>query len=203
MRRVCVIQIASALSGACFWAAAILLPSTSDAQAQLALSHPHAGTANPAAAYVRANALPGRDMNREIECLALNVYFEARGEPLRGQYAVAAVTLNRVAHPDFPNSICQVVKQGAELGRHRCQFSWACDAYADRPRDAAAWAAAREVALESLFRDEPDPTDGALYFHATRVRPSWSSSMVRVAYIGRHVYYREPMSVADERRDAS
>jgi spore germination cell wall hydrolase CwlJ-like protein len=205
MRRVRVIQIASALSGACFWAAAILLPSTPDAQAQSALAqHPPPGAAaNPAAAYVRTNALAGRDMDREIDCLALNVYFEARGEPMRGRYAVAAVTLNRVAHPDFPDSICQVVKQGAELGRHRCQFSWACDANADRPRDAAAWAAAREVAFESLFMDEPDPTDGALYFHATRVRPSWSSSMVKVAHIGKHVYYREPMTVAGDGRDAS
>ena len=55
-------------------------------------------------------------MDREFECLALNVYFESRGEPLAGQYAVAAVTLNRVVHPAFPDSICQVVMQGAELG---------------------------------------------------------------------------------------
>jgi N-acetylmuramoyl-L-alanine amidase len=205
MRRARVIQIASALSGACFWAAAILLPSTPDAHAQAALSpHLPAGTAaNPAAAYVRTNVLPGRDMDHEIDCLALNVYFEARGEPMRGRYAVAAVTLNRVAHPDFPASICQVVRQGAELGRHHCQFSWVCDSNADRPRDAAAWAAAREVAYEALFMDEPDPTDGALYFHATTVRPNWSSTMVRVVRIGNHIYYREPMSAEREGRDSA
>lgn len=137
-------------------------------------------------------------LKREVRCLALNVYFEARGEPLKGRYAVAAVTLNRVASPDFPNTICQVVLQGMEYGRDRCQFSWVCDGRSDHPSDAKAWRSARNVALNTLFRKPPDPTKGALYFHATRVRPAWSRVMVRVVRIGRHIYYRQPTTVAQD-----
>ena len=59
-----------------------------------------------------------------LQCLALNVYWEARSEPMQGQLAVAAVTLNRVNDPRFPDDICDVVRQGGEVRKHRCQFSW-------------------------------------------------------------------------------
>ncbi len=178
--------------------AAMLLPSAPKAHAQAAL-FPHImhAPANPAAQVARKMALAA-DLGREVECLALNVYFEARGEPPAGRLAVAAVTLNRVASPDFPDTICQVVLQGSEYGRHRCQFSWACDRYSDRPRDTAAWRQAQQVAYDALFYDQPDPTDGSLYFHATRVRPSWSRTKVRVGQIGQHVYYRQPTTVAED-----
>jgi spore germination cell wall hydrolase CwlJ-like protein len=183
--------------------AVMLLPHAQEARAQAGL-FPHIvqKPVNPAAEVARRQALTA-DLAREVECLALNVYFEARGESLAGSYAVAAVTLNRVAHPNFPDSICRVVLQGIQYGRHRCQFSWACDRYSDRPRDREAWGRAQQVAYESLFFDQPDPTDGALYFHATRVRPAWSRTMVRVAQIGRHIYYRQPMSAEAERGSRS
>jgi spore germination cell wall hydrolase CwlJ-like protein len=189
--------------GTTLLAAALLLPLAPEVRAQAGMfPHITPKPANPAAEVARKRALSA-DLAREVECLALNVYFEARGEPLAGKYAVAAVTLNRVAHPDFPDSICRVVLQGIQYGRHRCQFSWACDRHSDRPRDRKAWQHSQRVAYEVLFFDQPDPTDGALYFHATRVRPAWSRSMVRVAKIGRHIYYRQPMSAEDDRGSRS
>jgi spore germination cell wall hydrolase CwlJ-like protein len=179
--------------------AAMLLPQAPEAQAQAAMfPHITKKPVNPAAEVARRQALT-LDLAREVECLALNVYFESRGEPLMGKHAVAAVTLNRVAHPDFPDSICRVVLQGVRYGRNRCQFSWACDGHSDRPRDRAAWQRAQQVAYDALFFDQPDPTDGALYFHATRVRPSWARSMVKSRQIGRHIYYRQPMSAENDR----
>ena len=198
MGRASVTQIKIAAIGAILWAAAMLLP-IPQARAQSPLvPHFDAGAVNPVAAEVRDVVLRNRNLDREFECLALNVYFESRGEPLAGQYAVAAVTLNRVVHPAFPDSICQVVMQGAELGPNKCQFSWVCDRYGDRPRAEAAWEMAKQVAFKTLFLDRPDPTAGAIYFHATWVRPNWSQEMLKVGHIGRHVFYREPVSADNQ-----
>ena len=200
MRRGSVTQITIATIGALLWAAAILLPAPPEARAQSALA-PQLdvrGAGNPVAAEVRDMVLRRRNLDGEFECLALNIYFESRGEPLIGQYAVAAVTLNRVVHPGFPDSICQVVMQGAELGRNRCQFSWVCDGYGNRPRQDGAWEKARQVAFATLFLDQPDPTGGALYFHVAWVRPNWSRVMVEVGRIGGHLFYREPVSAENE-----
>lgn len=179
--------------GAALWAAAMLLPSADPAHAQTGLL-PHLGsvaTEPSAAARVRETAVEAGDVDRQLECLALNVYWEARGEPTSGQFAVAAVTINRADDPAFPRTICGVVRQGVGKGRNQCQFSWACDRRADHPRDGSAWDSARAVAFDALFANASDPTAGATYFHATRVRPSWARSMVKVGRIGRHVYYRE------------
>ncbi len=73
-----------------------------------------------------------------LHCLALNVYWEARSGSPEDQRAVAHVTLNRVASPDFPGSVCAVVRQGGEA-RDRCQFSWRCDGKPDRPENPEAW----------------------------------------------------------------
>ncbi|MCP5372756.1 MAG: cell wall hydrolase [Hyphomicrobiales bacterium] len=132
---------------------------------------------------------PTNDLASELRCLALNIYHEARSESPAGQLAVAAVTLNRVAHPRFPNSICEVVRQGGNKKRHACQFSWWCDGKKDEPRNDAAWETARIVAWISLLKDNNDPTGGALYYHADYVKPKWVPEMTRVAKIGRHIYY--------------
>ncbi len=137
----------------------------------------------------------GEDLDREFECLALNIYWEARSEPSLGQFAVAAVTLNRVAAPAYPDNICAVVQQGGEQRLNRCQFSWWCDGKEDTPKNDAAWSAARSVAYTVLFFDPPDPTRGALWYHADYVKPSWAKALSRVTKIGRHIYYREPMRV--------
>jgi spore germination cell wall hydrolase CwlJ-like protein len=200
MRRGSVTPITSAGIGAIFWAVATLLPTAPEARAQSALM-PHfevGGSANPVAAEVRDMLIKRRNLDKELECLALNVYFESRGEPMAGQYAVASVTLNRVMHPTFPDSICGVVMQGAEMGRNRCQFSWVCDRYGNQPRSDAAWERAKQVAFATLFLDQPDPTGGAIYFHSTWVRPNWSRIMLKVGRIGGHLFYREPVSADNE-----
>lgn len=144
----------------------------------------------------------GPDLNSEFRCLALNVYWEARSESALGQFAVAAVTLNRVAHKRFPGTICGVVQQGGAERRHRCQFSWWCDGKSDVPTNRAAWQAAKSIAYTALFFDPPDPTGGALWYHADYVNPSWSKAMSHTATIGRHIYYRKSME-ADGRMIAS
>lgn len=136
------------------------------------------------------------DLAREFKCLALNIYWESKGEPLVGQVAVASVTLNRLANARFPKSICEVVWQGVELGRRDCQFSWACDRRGDRPDNDAAWQRAQQVAFRAMFLDPFDPTDGALYFHANYVRPSWASEKQRIVRIGRHIFYGEGPSTS-------
>jgi spore germination cell wall hydrolase CwlJ-like protein len=131
------------------------------------------------------------DSERELDCLALNVYWEARSEPLVGQLAVASVVLNRVADPAFPDTICDVVTEGAERGRHRCQFSWHCDGEKDEPGNPAAWENALRVAHLALDGRYDDPSRGALWYHSARVRPAWSRNMAVIARIGGHLFYRE------------
>jgi N-acetylmuramoyl-L-alanine amidase len=137
----------------------------------------------------------------QLECLALNVYWEARSEPTIGQLAVAAVTLNRVAHPRYPDSVCEVVYQGGEGGKKGCQFSWWCDGKPDRPRNDVAWIKAVNVAFVAASMELPDPTGGALWYHADYVDPDWARSKLVVARIGRHLFFREGAS--DDRLLAS
>ena len=79
-------------------------------------------------------SIRARSAQSDIECLALNVYFEARGEPFVGKLAVAHVVLNRMRDRRFPASACMVVKQGGDRVRHNCQFSWWCDGKSDVPK---------------------------------------------------------------------
>lgn len=123
------------------------------------------------------------------ECLAKAVYFEARGESEEAQAAVAAVVLNRVEDPQFPDTPCDVVRQGGESPP--CQFSWWCDGRSDQPRDQESWRRALRIADLVGSGTIDDPTRGALYFHHTRVNPSWSESFQQVVSIGGHIYYRD------------
>ncbi|MCK4868229.1 MAG: cell wall hydrolase, partial [Alphaproteobacteria bacterium] len=106
------------------------------------------------------------DVVEDLNCLALNIYFEARSEPLDGKLAVGYVVLNRVADKRFPNKICEVVKQGGAKKRHRCQFSWWCDGRSDRPRDLQAWKESRVLARLVFWGYSEDPSNGALWYHA-------------------------------------
>ncbi len=119
-------------------------------------------------------------------CLALAMYWEARGEGTTGMQAVGAVVLNRVADPRFPDTACGVVKEGGETPP--CQFSWWCDGKSDRPTSASAWAAALEVADGMLSHPYRDRTHGALFFHSTAMRSPWQRQ--QTAVIGNHVFYR-------------
>ena len=126
-----------------------------------------------------------------LMCLALNVYHESRGESLAGQYAVAHVTLNRVADSRWPNNVCEVVKQGGER-RNRCQFSWYCDGRSDKARDSERWFMAVNVSRRVLS-GAPDITQGAThYLNPDKVRrsPAWTRRLVTTGRIGNHVFYR-------------
>lgn len=132
---------------------------------------------------------PATHIDEDLHCLALNIYHEARSEPLSGQLAVAQVTLNRVASKSFPHSVCEVVKQGGQK-RNRCQFSWWCDGKSDQPTEAKAWRKSLDLGRRVLAEQVPDPTNGALYYHATYVAPKWSRVFQRTAEIGSHLFYR-------------
>jgi len=95
-----------------------------------------------------------------------------------------------MADPAFPETICDVVHQGGEDTIQGCQFHWWCDGKDDTPTNPAAWEKAVNVARLVMSGDDPDPTDGALYFHNTAVEPSWVLAYVRTVQIGPHIFYR-------------
>jgi len=142
-----------------------------------------AASFQPVAAPAHAGTL-----QNEQHCLALTLYWEARGEGRAGMLAVGWTVLNRVQSPQFPGTPCRVVYQGGETPP--CQFSWWCDGKSDRPRDAKSWQFAQLVAAELLFDPPPDPTAGALYFHSASIPPPWRRKLSRTARIGGHVFYR-------------
>ncbi len=130
------------------------------------------------------------NVKHDLDCLSLTVYFEARGESRKGQAAVAHVVMNRIADDRFPGRACAVVRQGgAEV--ENCQFSWWCDRRSDRPRHAAHWQLARDIARTVYWGLGDDPTAGALWYHATRVKPIWRLKLGRGSTIGRHIFYRD------------
>ena len=143
---------------------------------------------NSTSATANAPFPPQKPQNSEIECLALNVYWEGRSEPLEGQRAIAHLTLNRVANGKFPKTVCDVVDQGVENGA--CQFHWRCDRKADQPYNRAQWARALAVAREAIAGHSADPTKGALFVHAHYVRPTWFSTRQLTTRIAGHVFYR-------------
>jgi len=119
---------------------------------------------------------------RSLDCLARNVYYEARGETSAGQYAVAEVTMNRKASPFYPKTVCEVVYQ-------REAFSWTDSIDLDTPAGPA-WKRAQKIADEVYYQRRPPTMSGVLHFHAVYVQPDWSKERRRVARIGRHVFYR-------------
>jgi N-acetylmuramoyl-L-alanine amidase len=117
----------------------------------------------------------------DIYCLAKNIYYEARGEPLEGQIAVAQVTLNRVASKQFHSTVCGVVYA------HK-QFSWTLDK-GRKIRDRKAWSDAVDLAAAVLTKSIPLPHFPALYFHTPQVNPRWNRGKRVVARIGNHIFY--------------
>ena len=135
-------------------------------------------------------------------CLALNTYHEAKNQSLVGQVATAQVVMNRVADDRYPNTVCEVVKQGPHRPswenpekeypiRHRCQFSWYCDGKPDIPKNEKAWRKAQDVAFLVLYNKiNLDVTEGATHYHATYVRPAWARTKTRTTRIEKHIFYR-------------
>ncbi len=122
-------------------------------------------------------------------CLATAIYFEARGESAKGQRAVGEVILARTRQPGRPKTVCGVVYEGSSRATG-CQFSFTCDGIADVVRNSAAWARAKRVAA-LVLNSRKKVSRGATHYHATSVRPYWASSMVKVARIGSHIFYRD------------
>ena len=133
-----------------------------------------------------------------LMCLALNTYHEAKNQSMIGQVATAQVVMNRVADRRYPNTVCEVVKQGPKYKgsdvpvRHKCQFSWFCDGKSDEPkRDSKEWFKAQDYARIVLSgRIALDVTEGATHYHATYVRPAWAKTKTRTTRIERHIFYR-------------
>jgi spore germination cell wall hydrolase CwlJ-like protein len=128
------------------------------------------------------------DESRDLECLAQAVYYEARGETASGQAAVAQVVLNRVRHPAFPKSICAVVFQGARTPS--CQFSFACDGASHHPIDSLAWRRAEKIAASALDGAVAAEVGNATHFHVAGLNTGWGPSLLKVAQIGSHIFYR-------------
>ncbi len=135
--------------------------------------------------------LPAKSFSKDAQrCLAAGIYFEARGEPIKGQAAVGQVILNRVRNPTYPGTICGVVYQN-DHWRNRCQFSFACDGIRDRVKSPGHWDMAEDVALAVTAGKIWIPEVGSsTHYHANYVRPNWARTMKRMNRIGRHIFYR-------------
>jgi spore germination cell wall hydrolase CwlJ-like protein len=130
-----------------------------------------------------ARATQARDFHaRSIDCLARNVYYEARSETLLGQYAVAEVTMNRRGSLGYPKTVCEVVYQ-------KDAFSWTGMRNLAEP-SGPSWQRARKVAQDVYYGRRTMELQGATHYHATYVKPDWSGERERIARIGRHVFYR-------------
>ena len=134
--------------------------------------------------------------SKDINCLRLNAYHEARGEGYEGQVAVTKVVLNRVKSESFPNTVCDVVYQGRHDNkgnpvRNKCQFSWYCDGRTDKPTDENAWMEISLAVQEAVYfyNSDIDFTGGAVFYHATHVKPYWVRAMTRTTVIGDHIFY--------------
>ena len=146
-----------------------------------------------------------------INCMALNIYHEAKNQSVTGQIAVGLVVINRVKDNRFPDTICDVIMQGPireswktkknpDLNdeermyypiRNRCQFSWYCDGKDDTPREPTAWELATHIAEKLLFsRQYAGMLDGATHYHADYVRPAWRLDMTRISKVDDHIFYR-------------
>lgn len=134
-------------------------------------------------AWLATQPVPSGD--EQWQCLKTALYFEARGESLKGQFAVAEVILNRVDNPTYPKSVCAVVEQG-------CQFSFTCDGHSDSMRDGESADRAGRIARVMLDGAPRALTLGATHFHTVSVKPNWSHKFPRTASIGAHLFYRQP-----------
>ena len=132
-----------------------------------------------------------------LNCMALNIYHEARSESQIGQYAVAYVTLNRVFDDRYPNNICDVVFQAnrdsaGRIKLNQCQFSWYCDGKSDKARDKQKWIQSIINAnyVINNYSRENDPTIGSTMYHAVYVKPYWARDYQHTVRIGLHIFYK-------------
>jgi spore germination cell wall hydrolase CwlJ-like protein len=138
---------------------------------------------------------PKANGSSEFKCLAEALYFEARGETVKGQFAVAEVIRNRVKSSRFPGSYCSVINQGTGK-KYQCQFTYTCDGRPEVVSEPAAYARVAKVARATIDGKSPNITDGATFYHTTAVRPSWSRKFTNTARFGVHLFYRNGVRTA-------
>ena len=126
--------------------------------------------------------------DKDKKCLIENVYFESRGEPIVGQEAVVWVVLNRMLSGNYSDDVCEVIYQPK-------QFSWTSKrSTTDEIMQSEEWRTA-EMVVEDVLQNyftSLDPTSGSMFFHSTRVQPSWADDMEKVVRINNHIFYKEP-----------
>lgn len=144
----------------------------------------------PTAAELDARA-PARGGD-EWACLTEALYFEARGESVAGQFAVAEVIRNRVGDPRYPNSLCGVVNEGTGR-RFACQFTYTCDGRPEEVNDQHLWERMGQIARMVVDGYPSNLTGGATHYHANWVNPRWASMFPQTAEIGVHLFYRQPL----------
>lgn len=140
---------------------------------------------------IKMSAITAEVRNKQLDCLARNIYYEAKGEPFEGKVAVAQVTINRMESGLFPNDLCKVVYQkNVVYDKVLCQFSWYCEGPSRLPpKHTAAYKESEIVARQVLLEGFRLPSlTQALYFHATHINPKWNRE--KVATIGGHIFYK-------------
>lgn len=145
---------------------------------------------------------PFKGQDKQLDCLARAVYYEARSEDPVGQMAVAEVVMNRVHDPRFPKSICEVVYQG-QYRNTGCQFTFTCDGAARHKPYGGAWDRAKDVALHVMLGLNTPVTNNATHYHTDYVNPYWAPSLVETAEIGTHIFYRFPKTTQEWSRARS
>lgn len=152
-------------------------------------SNPIAPGPKPAAKPFHLDADGVLDEARALDCMTAAIYYEAGFESTDGQRAVAQVVLNRMRHPAFPKTVCGVVFQGSDRSTG-CQFTFTCDGALARKPDEVAWARARKVAEAALNGYVMKKVGNATHYHADYVAPYWSPTLVKLAVVGQHIFYR-------------
>ncbi|MHA6262632.1 cell wall hydrolase [Arenibacterium sp. CAU 1754] len=132
---------------------------------------------------------PAAKGDAQWRCLAEALYFEARGETVKGQFAVAEVILNRVKSARFPGTLCSVINQGTGR-KYQCQFTYTCDGHKEVIAEPKAFERVSKVARAAIDGMVSGLTGGATHYHTTSVRPSWARVYTKTAAIGVHLFYR-------------
>lgn len=146
-------------------------------------------------AWLDAQPKPTGDAN--WKCLSEALYFEARGETVKGQFAVAEVIMNRVKSGRFPNSLCGVINQGTGK-RYQCQFTYTCDGHKEVVAEPRAYLRVSKVARAIMDGAAGNLTEGATHYHTTAVSPNWSRVYTKTARIGDHIFYRHNYRTASK-----
>lgn len=141
------------------------------------------------------DAQPKATGSAQWRCLAEALYFEARGETVKGQFAVAEVISNRVKSARFPGSLCAVINQGTGK-KYQCQFTYTCDGHAEVIAEPRAFARVGKIARLMMDGKVPALTEGATHYHTTAVNPRWARVYTRTAKIGVHLFYRHTWRTA-------